>query len=132
MPPSILSVQLEKLHIALNFYSLQEQCPLTSKRLSMSEEGLDSMLLDAPTDVAKAHIEVFEESVDEFARSLPSLMTNCLGLPETIFPQLLKDLDQDPFHSPSSRNLHEVKNPETAHLLPKDAKNKLQAWLDRH
>ena len=132
MPPSILSVQLEKLHIALNFYSLQEQCPPTSKRLSMCEEGLDSMLLDAPTDVAKAHIEVFEESVDEFARSLPSLMTNCLGPPETIFPQFLKDLDQDPFHSPSSRNLHEVKSPEAAHLLPRDAKNKLQAWLDRH
>ncbi|KIM95222.1 hypothetical protein OIDMADRAFT_183828 [Oidiodendron maius Zn] len=130
--PSILSVQLEKLHIALNFYSLQEQCQPTSKRLSMSEEGLDSMLLDAPTDVAEAHIEVFEESVDEFARSLPSLMTNCLGLPETILPQLPKDLDQNPFHSSSSRNLHEVKNPETAHPLPRDAKNKLQAWLDRH
>jgi hypothetical protein len=132
VPPSVLSVQFEKLHVNLKFSSLQEQCLSASKRLKIHEEDTYSTLPDPPTDETEAHLEKLEEAVDKLAHRLPSLMAKCLGLPEASSPTYFTE--SDPNALPASTILYRQpsKSLNTTHQLPTDAKNKLRVWLDKH
>jgi hypothetical protein len=148
VPQSVLSVRFDKLQVWLDFHTLQEISSPVSRVLKTHHDELDSMLLDEFTDLDKSHFKVFEEAVDRLTHSLPSLMASCLGqldipLPEhgttllnsiAIPPSL--PLQRGPRSAAPPRSVaqstHKTNKLNSKHLLPKEAKDKLQAWLDRN
>jgi hypothetical protein len=141
-PPSVLSLQFNKLQVRLDFYTIQDKAPRAAKRLKMRQEELDSMLLDRLEDVEKSQLEVFEEAEVARTHNLLSPMAGCLGQWVLLPPECGKSpFDIASFHSSplqepvaslsaDIRNRHEPKKPTDKRLCFEQAKIKLQTWLD--
>lgn len=75
-PSSVLSVQLNRLHISLSFYTQKgKDAPLSSRR-KLCHHDMDAMLLDNIEEMTRSHLEVSKESGDVCMNDAEFLMND--------------------------------------------------------
>jgi hypothetical protein len=124
-PESVLSVKFEKLHLRLDFDSLNTPKQPASKKSRRPQEGLqprDAMLLNYTPELPENdHLEIFSEAVERLS-SLSTSITNCFLSPQVRLSQ----------PSPVASNHQAVLNETTGYLFPIESTNILRNWFALH
>lgn len=149
-PDCVLCTQLERLHVQLDFHTIQGETPHTQKRLKPCPQKKDlsesALLLDRPLRWDKTHLEHFEKVVDVQSCGPPGLIDKCVEQPKTtsgqepnptlsnrtVFSARKKHQNSETTVSSTSTIAarHDVKGRKIQGRYPKEITDKLKAWLE--